>query len=122
MNIDLSGKTALVTGSTGGIGFAVARGLAACGARVAVNGRKQETADAALAKIRAALPAAKLLGVAADVSTAEGCDKLAAAVPEADILVMPASSSPRISSPFPTRIGAASSRSMSSPACVCRAL
>ena len=87
MNIDLSGKTALVTGSTGGIGFAVARGLAACGARVAVNGRKQETVDAALAKIRAALPAAKLLGVAADVSTAEGCDKLAAAVPEADILV-----------------------------------
>jgi NAD(P)-dependent dehydrogenase (short-subunit alcohol dehydrogenase family) len=87
MNIDLSGKTALVTGSTGGIGFAVARGLAACGARVAVNGRKQQTVDAALAKIRAALPTAKLMGVAADVSTAEGCAKLAAAVPEADILV-----------------------------------
>jgi len=87
MNIDLSGKTALVTGSTGGIGFAIVRGLAACGARVAVNGRKQETVDAALAKIGAALPAAKLLGIAADVSTAEGCAKLAAAVPEADILV-----------------------------------
>src|SRR5450432_2823498 len=64
MNIDLSGKTALVTGSTGGIGFAVARGLAACGARIAVNGRKQETVDAALAKIKAALPKAKLIGVA----------------------------------------------------------
>ena len=59
MNIDLSGKTALVTGSTGGIGFAIVRGLAACGAQVAVNGRKQETVDAALAKIRAALPAAR---------------------------------------------------------------
>src|SRR4029077_10888916 len=75
MNIDLSDKTALVTGSTGGIGFAVARGLAACGARVAVNGRKQETVDAALARIREALPKAKLIGVAADVSTAEGCAK-----------------------------------------------
>src|SRR4029077_8556214 len=50
MNIDLSGKTALVTGSTGGIGFAIVAGLAACGARVAVNGRKQETVDAALAR------------------------------------------------------------------------
>jgi NAD(P)-dependent dehydrogenase (short-subunit alcohol dehydrogenase family) len=87
MNIDLSDKTALVTGSAGGIGLAVVRGLAACGARVAVNGRKQETVDATLSKIRAALPKAKLLGVAADVSTAEGCDKLAAAVPEADILI-----------------------------------
>jgi NAD(P)-dependent dehydrogenase (short-subunit alcohol dehydrogenase family) len=87
VNIDLSDKTALVSGSTGGIGLAVARGLAACGARVAVNGRKQETVDAALAKIKAALPKAELLGVAADVGTAEGCDKLAAAMPEADILV-----------------------------------
>jgi NAD(P)-dependent dehydrogenase (short-subunit alcohol dehydrogenase family) len=87
MNIDLSDKTAIVTGSTGGIGLAVAHGLAACGARVAVNGRKQETVDAALAKIKKALPKAKLLGVAADVSTAEGCARLAAAAPEADILV-----------------------------------
>ena len=87
MNIDLSDKTALVTGATGGIGFAIVRGLAACGARVAVNSRKQETVDAALAKLKKALPKAKLLGVAADVSTAEGCAKLAAAVPEADILV-----------------------------------
>ncbi len=87
MNIDLSDKTALVTGSAGGIGLAIARGLAACGARVAVNGRKQETVDAALGRIREALPKAKLIGVAADVSTDEGCAKLAAAAPEADILI-----------------------------------
>jgi len=87
MNIDLSDKTALVSGSTGGIGLAVARGLAGCGAKVIVNGRKQETVDAALAKIKAGLSKARLTGVAADVGTAEGCAKLVAAVPAADILV-----------------------------------
>src|SRR6516225_9399174 len=87
MNIDLSGKTAIVTGSSSGIGFAIARGLAASGARVVVNGRSQDSVDKAVARLRAALPAAKLEGVAADVGTAEGCARLAAALPEADILV-----------------------------------
>jgi NAD(P)-dependent dehydrogenase (short-subunit alcohol dehydrogenase family) len=87
MNIDLSDKTAIVTGSASGIGHAIARGLAASGAWVAINGRTQDSVDKALARLREALPAAKLLGVAADVGTAEGCAKLAAALPEADILV-----------------------------------
>jgi NAD(P)-dependent dehydrogenase (short-subunit alcohol dehydrogenase family) len=87
MNIDLSGKTAIVTGSAAGIGFAIAKGLAASGARVVVNGRSQDSADEAVAKLRAALPAAKLQGLGTDVGTAEGCTRLAAALPEADILV-----------------------------------
>ena len=87
MNIDLSGKTAIVTGSSAGIGLAIARGLAASGARVVVNGRDQDSVDKAIAKLRAVLPAAKLEGVAADVGTAEGCARLAAALPAADMLV-----------------------------------
>ena len=51
MKIDLSGKTALVTGSTAGIGYAIAKGLAQAGAAVIVNGRKQETVDRAVAAV-----------------------------------------------------------------------
>ena len=87
MNIDLSGKTAIVTGSSSGIGFAIASGLAASGARVVVNGRSQDSPDKAIARLRESLPAGKLQAVAADIGTAEGCARLAAALPEADILV-----------------------------------
>jgi len=69
MNIDLSGKTALVTGSTSGIGHAIAKGLASAGATVVVNGRTQGKVDAAVASIAKAVPGAKVRGVAADVST-----------------------------------------------------
>ena len=87
MKIDLSGKTALVTGSTTGIGNAIARGLAASGAAVVLNGRTQAKVDAAVAALTKALPAAKLTGIAADVSTEEGCKALAGALPEVDILI-----------------------------------
>lgn len=87
MKIDLTGKTALVTGSTGGIGRAIAKGLAASGASVIVNGRKQETVDKVAAAIGAEVPGAKLRGVAADVATAAGCDVLARAAGGVDILV-----------------------------------
>jgi NAD(P)-dependent dehydrogenase (short-subunit alcohol dehydrogenase family) len=87
MKIDLTGKTALVTGSTSGIGHAIARGLAAAGATVVVNGRTQGKADAAAAAITKAVPGAKVRGVAADVSTAAGCNALVAALPEVDILI-----------------------------------
>jgi len=87
MNIDLSGKTALVTGSTAGIGHAIARGLAASGATVVVNGRTQGKVDSAVAAITKAVPGAKVRGVAADVSTAEGCKALLAALPSVDILI-----------------------------------
>jgi NAD(P)-dependent dehydrogenase (short-subunit alcohol dehydrogenase family) len=87
MNIDLRGKTALVTGSTSGIGHAVARGLAAAGADVVVNGRTQAKVDAAVAAIAKAIPERGVRGVAADVSTAAGCNALAAALPAVDILI-----------------------------------
>jgi NAD(P)-dependent dehydrogenase (short-subunit alcohol dehydrogenase family) len=87
MNIDLKGKTALVTGSTSGIGHALARGLALAGADVVVNGRTQAKVDTAAAAIGRAVPGAKVRGVAADVSTADGCNALAADLPEVDILV-----------------------------------
>src|SRR6195952_5861954 len=87
MKIDLSGKTALVTGSTSGIGHAIARGLAAAGASVVVNGRTEAKVDAAVAALARALPGSKLRGIAADVSTAAGCDALVAALPDVDILI-----------------------------------
>jgi len=87
MNIDLKGKTALVTGSTSGIGHAIAKGLAATGASVVVNGRTQDKVDTAAAALAKAVPGGKVRGVAADVSTAEGCNALVAALPEVDILI-----------------------------------
>lgn len=87
MNIDLSGKTALVTGSTVGIGHAIALGLARAGAAVVVNGRKQDAVDKAVAAITAAVPGAGVTGVAADLATGEGAYAVVSAVPAPDILV-----------------------------------
>ena len=87
MKIDLSGKTAVVTGSTSGIGRAIAKGLAAVGARVVVNGRSKDRVDAAMAELSAAVPGSSFVGVAADVSTADGCAALVKAIPDTDILI-----------------------------------
>jgi NAD(P)-dependent dehydrogenase (short-subunit alcohol dehydrogenase family) len=87
MNIELTGKTAIVTGSTQGIGLAIAKGLAGSGATVVVNGRKQSNVDAAVAEVRESAPDATVRGVAADLGTAEGCQALVDAEPSADILV-----------------------------------
>lgn len=87
MIIDLNGKTALVTGSTSGIGFAIARGLAQAGAEVILNGRSTRRLEEAVARLKAAVPQAKARGVAAGVDTAEGCAHLAAAAGAVDILV-----------------------------------
>ena len=82
MEIDLSGKTALVTGSTEGIGFATAQGLANAGAKVIINGRSQSKLDDAVNRI-----GTLARGVVADLGSVEGHDQIVAAVPAADIVV-----------------------------------
>jgi NAD(P)-dependent dehydrogenase (short-subunit alcohol dehydrogenase family) len=87
MNLKLDDKAALVTGSTAGIGYAIALGLAREGARVIVNGRTQARVDSSLASIRQQVPQAKLEGVALDLGTAAGCEALIRRIPTVDILV-----------------------------------
>jgi NAD(P)-dependent dehydrogenase (short-subunit alcohol dehydrogenase family) len=87
MRIDLSGTTALVTGSTDGIGYAAALGLAGAGARVVINGRKPDGVEKAVAELRENVPGADVVAAVADVGDAAGCEALIAAVPSADILV-----------------------------------
>ena len=86
MKIDLSGKATLVTGSSSGIGHAIAKGLALAGAHVVVNGRSQAKVDAAIAAIARAAPGARVVGLAADVSTSAGCRTLTERLPDVDIL------------------------------------
>jgi len=87
MDLQLSDKLALVSGSTKGIGLAIATGLAREGARVIVNGRSEKSVNAALAKIRQNASAAKLEGFPGDLATAAGVDKLVKQFPSVDILV-----------------------------------
>jgi NAD(P)-dependent dehydrogenase (short-subunit alcohol dehydrogenase family) len=87
MKIELNGKLAIVSGSTAGIGLAIARGLAAVGARVVITGRTEARVQRAIADIRRSLPEADLDGVAADLSSAAGANALGERVTRADILV-----------------------------------
>jgi len=87
LDFDLTGRLALVTGSTRGIGLATAKGLAGMGAEVIVNGRSQKAVDDAIAAIGQAVEGARLQGLAADISNAEGCASMIAAFPKVDILV-----------------------------------
>lgn len=87
MKIDLTGKTALVTGSTGGIGFAIAQGLAGAGAKVLINGRTAGKVNAALERIKALVPGGTFIAAPGDVSTAEGCEAAVAGKGDIDILV-----------------------------------
>ncbi len=87
MDMQLQGQHALVTGSTAGIGFAIAKALAAEGATVTINGRSDASVGKALQKLQALLPEASLRGVAADAATAKGCEQLTAGGPAIDILV-----------------------------------
>ena len=87
MQIDLSGLRALVTGSTQGIGRAIAQALAANGAEVVIHGRKAADIEQAIATIRAAVPKARLAAAAGDVATAEGVASIIKAAGDVDILV-----------------------------------
>lgn len=87
MDLGLEGKSTLITGSTGGIGYAIAEGLAREGAAVWITGRTQTAVDAALARLRLAAPGCKAGGSAVDCATAEGAADVFAALPAVDILV-----------------------------------
>jgi len=87
MQVDLSGLRALVTGSTKGIGRAIAVALAENGAEVAINGRKAADVNRAMAAIRTVLPEAQLVAAPGDVATAEGVAAAIKASGDVDILV-----------------------------------
>jgi len=87
MQIELAGRTALVTGSTQGIGAAIAAGLARAGARVAVNGRTADSVAAAVAELRESTGLDAFLPAPGDVSTDDGVAAVRAAVPDVDVLV-----------------------------------
>jgi NAD(P)-dependent dehydrogenase (short-subunit alcohol dehydrogenase family) len=87
MDLQLEHKTAVVTGSTAGIGFAIASLLAREGANVIVNGRSDKSVAGALERIQKAGAKGKVRGVAADLSEREGVDRFLEEVPETEILV-----------------------------------
>jgi NAD(P)-dependent dehydrogenase (short-subunit alcohol dehydrogenase family) len=87
MDLGLAGKTALVTGSTAGIGYATARSLAREGAHVTLNGRTKARVDAAVAALRQDVSGATPGGIAADLGTRTGCEDVTAALPDVDVLV-----------------------------------
>jgi NAD(P)-dependent dehydrogenase (short-subunit alcohol dehydrogenase family) len=87
MDLKLSDKTVIVSGSTAGIGFAIASALAQEGAAVVVNGRTKERVSAAVDSILKVTPSSSVSGVAADLSTEAGAKELFRQVPEADVLV-----------------------------------
>ncbi len=87
MRIDLSGRRALVTGSTAGIGYAIAQGLAEAGATVVVNGRTAERVADAAGRLRQAVPGSEIVEAPGDVGSAEGVASVVDQVPDVDILV-----------------------------------
>ena len=87
MDLRLTDKIALITGSTAGIGFAIARALAIEGAHVYVNGRTQERVDAAVAAIRSEVKTIKVDGIVADFSNAAGAEAVIEKLPVVNVLI-----------------------------------
>ncbi|HTN45214.1 MAG TPA: SDR family oxidoreductase [Flavipsychrobacter sp.] len=87
MDLLLNNKKVLVSGSTAGIGFAIAKGFAKEGAIVYVNGRSREKVDQAVNRIVVEIPGAQVSGISADLSSAQGLDDLVKEIQEVDILV-----------------------------------
>lgn len=87
MDLQLNGKTAIVTGATAGIGLAIARTLASEGAAVTITGRSRDKLDAAVAEIAAAAPGSRITAIVSDQSNAQGAAQLIAAQPDTDILI-----------------------------------
>jgi NAD(P)-dependent dehydrogenase (short-subunit alcohol dehydrogenase family) len=87
MDLQLTGKRALITGSTAGIGFGIAMGLAAEGCEVIINGRTQQRVDEAISEIKSQHPQAAVLGAVADFTDARSVENLIANVSHVDILI-----------------------------------
>ena len=87
MDLQLKSKTAFVSGSTQGIGFAIARQLLLEGAEVIINGRTQERVDLAVKRLKEEVPAAVISGIAADFTSVAEVNQLLTVLPEIDILV-----------------------------------
>ncbi len=87
MELGLTGKTALVTGSTAGIGFAIAKSLAQEGVSVIINGRTGERVNNAVEQIKATVKNSNVKGIAADFSDVKQIEQLIAQLPAVDILV-----------------------------------
>ncbi|SFB57985.1 SDR family NAD(P)-dependent oxidoreductase [Azotobacter beijerinckii] len=87
MDLQLNGKTAIVTGATAGIGLAIARTLVSEGAAVTITGRSRDKLDAAVAEIAAAAPGSRITAIVSDQSNAQGVAQLIAAQPDTDILI-----------------------------------
>ncbi|MDX3234425.1 SDR family NAD(P)-dependent oxidoreductase [Streptomyces sp. ME03-5709C] len=87
MRIDLTGRTALVTASTQGIGAAIATGLARAGARVGVNGRDPGRVGEAVARLRGEVPEGDFFPLSADVASPEGAARVCEQMPDVDVLV-----------------------------------
>ena len=87
MDMQLQGKKVLITGSTYGIGYAIAEALTKEGADVVITGRRQTTVTSAVEKLNIINPQTKPIGISADCSTTDGCQSVFDAVPEVDILI-----------------------------------
>jgi NAD(P)-dependent dehydrogenase (short-subunit alcohol dehydrogenase family) len=87
MNLRLESKTAFISGSTQGIGFAIAKLLLAEGASVVINGRSQQKLDAALERLRTEVPGASVSGITADFGDASQVNNLLAGLIDIDILI-----------------------------------
>src|SRR5436190_21490672 len=87
MNLQLENTLALVTRATAGIGFAIAKALAAEGARVVVNGRTEARVAEAIASIRAGIPSARLEALALDLPKARDATETIKRFPDVDVLV-----------------------------------
>jgi NAD(P)-dependent dehydrogenase (short-subunit alcohol dehydrogenase family) len=87
MDLKLTGKKALISGSTKGIGLAIATSLAREGAHVVINGRDDDSVASALERIRSTVPNAEVEGFSGDLVRAEESDRLFRQLPSLDILV-----------------------------------
>ena len=88
MELGYKGKHCLITASTGGLGYAIARAMAREGAEVVINGRSSGSVDAAVARLRGELPDAGIVAAVGNSANAEGCDQIIAACPDTDVLVL----------------------------------